>query len=163
MYSCLIYGSWCASDVLATTRPRAGALARLAVDHDRVVRRLYDVALDAEHQPILSVEEPRLQPLSDLIEKRFRHGREELQRVEECTLLLDDTVDRGAADFDSSTLHLRVSPARALTTGARHIGLFQPMRQISLSRIRFQHDRATRQRIHAIGKRQRLPDQLLDQ
>src|SRR3954469_4615341 len=60
-------------------------------------------------------------------------------------------------DDDSSQSH------RALATGGRHVGMFQPARQIGFAGVRFQHDRSARQRIDAIGERERLLDQLLDQ
>src|SRR5260370_29852920 len=84
--------------------PRRSRLmvAHASIDHDRVVRCLHDVALDAEHQLIPGIEEPGLQPPSVLVEKLPRHGREKLHRLEEWTLLLDDAVDRGAANFDLS-------------------------------------------------------------
>jgi hypothetical protein len=75
-------------------------VAHATIDHDGVVRCLHDVALDAEHQLIAGIEEPGLQPPSILVEKLPRHGREKLHRLEERTLLLDDAVDRGAANFD---------------------------------------------------------------
>ena len=83
----------------APRRPRL-VVAHTGVDHDRVVRRLDDVTLDAEHQPVLGIEESGLQPTSILVEKLPRQGREKLHRLEEWTLLLDDAVDRGATNFD---------------------------------------------------------------
>src|SRR5712692_10001395 len=82
--------------------PRRSRLmvAHAGIDHDRVVRCLHDVALDAEHQSIAGIEEPGLQPCSVLVEKFPRHGREKLHRLEEWSLLLDDAVDRGATNFD---------------------------------------------------------------
>jgi hypothetical protein len=41
--------------------------------------------------------------------------------------------------------------------------MLQPQRQIRLASSGFQNDRSTRQRINAIGKGQRLLDQLLYQ
>ena len=82
-----------------------------AIDHDRVVRCLHDVALDAEHQPIAGIEKPGLQPPSILVEKFPCHGREKMHRLEERSLLLDDAVDRNAAYFDSSRQD--ESPSRA--------------------------------------------------
>src|SRR5258707_6061287 len=83
----------------APRRPRL-VVAHTRVDYDRVVRRLHDVTLDAEHQPVLGIEESGLQPTSILIEEVPRQGREKLHHVEEWPLLLDDAVDRGAANFD---------------------------------------------------------------
>src|SRR6185437_4808505 len=57
-------------------------------------------ALDAEHHPVLGVEEARLQPAPVLVEKLFGDRREELRCDEERTLLLDDAVNRDVADFD---------------------------------------------------------------
>jgi hypothetical protein len=77
--------------------------------------RLHDVALDAEHQLILGVEEPGLQPSPVLVEKLLGDGREKLHRPEEWTLLLDDAVDRGIPDFDlggHDRLHSRVNLLR---------------------------------------------------
>src|SRR5208283_751148 len=84
--------------------PRRSRLmvANARVDHDRVVRCPHDVALDAEHQLIRGIEESGLQPPPVLVEELPRHGREKLHRIEEWTLLLDDTVDRDAANFDCS-------------------------------------------------------------
>jgi hypothetical protein len=81
-------------------RPRL-VVADAAVDHDGVVRRLHDVALDAEHQLIVLIEEFRLQPAPVLVEQLFGDIREKFHRLEERTLLLDNAVDRGAADLDS--------------------------------------------------------------
>src|ERR1700730_3597977 len=50
-----------------------------------------------------------------------------------------------------------------LATGGRYIGMLQPARQIGIAGFCFQHDRSARERIDAIGERQRLLDQLLDQ
>jgi hypothetical protein len=75
-------------------------VAHAAVDHDRVVRCLHDIALNAEHQPVPGIEKPGLQPRSILVEQLSCDGGEELRRLEEWTLLLDDAVDRDAADFD---------------------------------------------------------------
>src|ERR1700682_4249484 len=50
-----------------------------------------------------------------------------------------------------------------LATGGRHIGMLQPARQIGLARFCFQHNRSARERIDAIGERELLLDQLLDQ
>jgi hypothetical protein len=75
-------------------------VADAGVYHDRVVSCPHDVALDAEHQLISGIEEPRLQPSSVLVEKFPRDGREKLHRIEERTLLFDNAVDRGATDFD---------------------------------------------------------------
>jgi len=171
-------------------------VAHAGIDHDRVVRCLHDVALDAEHQLILGIEEPGLQPPSILVEKLPRHGREKLHRLEEWTLLLDDAVDRSATNFDrggqdgppspcqsrapwdwiESSSHSRLFiehdlvgkpvptfPDHALATAGRQIGMLQPVRQISLAGFGFQHDRSARERIDAIGDRQRFLDQLLDQ
>src|SRR5260370_14258477 len=82
--------------------PRRSRLmvAHAAIDHDGVVRCLHDVALNGEHQVIPGIEEPGLQPSSVLVEKLPRHGRKKLHRLEEWTLLLDDAVDRSAANFD---------------------------------------------------------------
>ncbi|MFI4870005.1 MAG: hypothetical protein ACHQDD_11770, partial [Steroidobacterales bacterium] len=70
-----------------------------------------DVALDAEHQFIPGADEFRLQPAPVLFEQLFRQLREELQRLEERTLLLDDAVDRDVADFElgARTMGLRVN------------------------------------------------------
>src|ERR1700675_2142235 len=98
--------------------PRRSRLvvAHAAIDHDGVVGCLYDVALDAEHQLIPGTEEPGLQPPAVLVETLLRHGREKLHRLEEGTLLLDDAVDRGAADFDSSGQDGPPSPCQSRST-----------------------------------------------
>ena len=80
-------------------RPRL-VVADAAVDHDGVVRRLHDVALDAEHQLVPRVEVFRLQPAAVLVQKLFGDGREEFHRLEKRTLLLDNAVDGGVADLD---------------------------------------------------------------
>src|SRR5450759_4680218 len=51
----------------------------------------------------------------------------------------------------------------ALATAGCQIGMLQPVRQIGLAGFGFQHDRSARERIDAIGERQRFLDQLLDQ
>jgi hypothetical protein len=75
-------------------------VAHTAIDHDRMVRRLHNIALDAEHQSIVGIEKPGLQPPSVLVEKLPRHRRKKLHRLEEWPLLLDDAVDGGATNFD---------------------------------------------------------------
>src|SRR5215472_17757946 len=45
----------------------------------------------------------------------------------------------------------------------RQICVLQPARQVGLAGAGFEHDRPARERIDAIGERQRLLDQLLDQ
>jgi hypothetical protein len=84
--------------------PRRSRLvvANAAIDHDGVVRCLHNVALDTEHQLIGGIEEPGLQPASVLVEKLSGNGREKFHRLEEWALLLDNAVDRGGANFDSS-------------------------------------------------------------
>jgi hypothetical protein len=72
-----------------------------AIDHDSVVGCLHYVTLDTEHQLIGGIEKPGLQPASVLVEKLSGNGREEFHRLEEWTLLLDNAVDRGGANFDS--------------------------------------------------------------
>ena len=95
-------------------------VAYAAVDHDRVVRCLHDVALNAEHQLIPGIEEPGLQPAPVLVEKLAGHGREKLHRLEEWALLLDNAVDRGGADFDSSG---QGGPPSSCQSASREIGI----------------------------------------
>src|SRR6185437_7907570 len=52
-----------------TPRRSRLVVADAGIDHDRVMRRLYDVALDAEHQPVFGIEESGLQPAPVLVEK----------------------------------------------------------------------------------------------
>ena len=82
-----------------TRRPRL-VVADAGIDQDVVVRRLHQVALDAQHELVGSVEKPRLQPSAVLLEKLLRQGGEEFQHVEERALLLDDAVDCEVAQLD---------------------------------------------------------------
>ena len=75
-------------------------VAHAGVDHDRMMRRLNDVALNAKYQFVIGIEKSRLQPPPVLIEKLLRHGGEKLHRIEERSLLFDDAVDPHAANFD---------------------------------------------------------------
>ena len=61
---------------------------------------LHDVALDAEHQLVLGVEEARPQPAAVLVEQLLGDGREERRGVEERPLLLDDAMDGAVPDLD---------------------------------------------------------------
>ena len=83
-----------------------------------------------------------LQPVSVLVEKLSRDSREKLHRLEEWTLLLDDAVNRGAANFDwGGQDGLRLAYAM---TGACQIGMLQPARQVGLAGSCFRHDQSAR-------------------
>jgi hypothetical protein len=73
-------------------------IADAGVDQDVAARRLYDEALNTEHQPILSIDKFRLQPTSVLIENFFREVREETHGVKKRPLLLDHWVDGDLAE-----------------------------------------------------------------
>src|ERR1700733_1099654 len=62
--------------------------------------------------------------------------------------------------YDSRALESAVS---GVTAGGCQISVLKPVRQIGLAGAGFQHDRSARQRIDAIGERQRFRDQLFDQ
>ncbi len=75
-------------------------VADAGVDQDVVAWRLHEIALNAEHEPGFRIEKRRLEPGTVLGQKLARQRREELQRVEERRLLLDDAQDAAAADLD---------------------------------------------------------------
>jgi hypothetical protein len=108
-------------------------VSHAAVNHDRVVGCLHDVALDAEHQLVPRTEESGLQPPAVLVENLSRHGREKLHRLEEWTLLLDDAMNRGAANFDWGGQDGPPSCALRTMTGACQTGMLQPARQVGLA------------------------------
>ena len=80
-------------------RPRL-VVADAGVDQDVVVRRLHQVALDAQHELVVCVEEFRLQPGAVLVEQLLGQGREKFECLEERSLLLDDAVDREVAQLE---------------------------------------------------------------
>jgi hypothetical protein len=73
-------------------------IADAGVYQNVVARRLYDEALNTEHQSILSIDKFRLQPRSVFIEQFFGEVREETQGVKKRPLLLDHRVDGDLAE-----------------------------------------------------------------
>jgi hypothetical protein len=83
---------------------RAGrglVIADARVDQDIVVRRLYDEALNTQHQAAADrIDAYRLQPGTVLLKKFFGERREEFHHVEERLLLLDHLVNRDVLECD---------------------------------------------------------------
>jgi hypothetical protein len=109
-------------------------VAHAGVDHDRMMRRPHDVALNAKYQLVIGIDKSGLQPPAVLVEKLLRQRGKKLHRIEERALLFDDAVDRRAANFDRAgqvetpspdkwrvqVTGISVWPVKTATSGQKH-------------------------------------------
>ena len=77
-------------------RPRRARLiiADASIDQDVMARRLDDETLDAQHQPVIRIDECRLKPSAVLVKQFFGKRRKKSECLEESALLLDDRMNR---------------------------------------------------------------------